>query len=282
MIKKVLMLSLILSLVCGCAQNQNAVNANSYESVTETETVVVTETYTILDTKTVKQLLAIAMEPVGQTMYVWGGGWNEEDTGAGIEAVTLGISPRWKDFFEQQDVNYDIKNSWYQIHDGLDCSGYIGWVVYNVLENESGKEGYVDSSTKMADLFAQKGLGNVEEINAETIFYPGDIVSMDGHVWMVLGMCEDGSVLLSHSSPPGVRISGTEKDGGSSQAVLLANEVMSTYYPKWYEKYPECAVKENYLSGKVFRWNETLRDDESVRDMTAEEVVGMLFGIEKK
>ena len=57
--------------------------------------------------KTLQEFLKIAMEPVGQTMYVWGGGWNEEDTGAGIEATTLGLSSQWKIFFEQQSSNYD-------------------------------------------------------------------------------------------------------------------------------------------------------------------------------
>ena len=101
--------------------------------------------------------LQTAILPVGQTMYVWGGGWNEEDTGAGVEAVTLGISPAWAEFAAKQDAAYDYKKTKYQIHDGLDCSGYVGWVVYNVLETENGKDGYVLSSTKMAEEFASHG-----------------------------------------------------------------------------------------------------------------------------
>lgn len=39
---------------------------------------------TVVDNqKTLQNFLTIAIQPVGQTMYVWGGGWNEEDTGAG-------------------------------------------------------------------------------------------------------------------------------------------------------------------------------------------------------
>ena len=49
-----------------------------------------------------ERFLEIAIEPVGQTMYVWGGGWNEEDTGAGVEAVTIGVSDHWASFFEDR------------------------------------------------------------------------------------------------------------------------------------------------------------------------------------
>ena len=41
---------------------------------------------------TLKELLLTALQPVGSTMYVWGGGWNEADTGAGPDAVTIGVS----------------------------------------------------------------------------------------------------------------------------------------------------------------------------------------------
>ena len=58
-----------------------------------------------------EHFLEIAMEPVGQTMYVWGGGWNEEDTGAGVEAVTIGVSDQWASFFEEQDASYDYQNT---------------------------------------------------------------------------------------------------------------------------------------------------------------------------
>jgi len=54
--------------------------------------------------------LRIAKKPVGSTMYVWGGGWNKEDTGSGTEAVSIGLSPRWKEFYELQDKDYDYKN----------------------------------------------------------------------------------------------------------------------------------------------------------------------------
>ena len=38
---------------------------------------------------TLENLLKTALLPIGNTMYIYGGGWNEEDTGAGIEAMTI-------------------------------------------------------------------------------------------------------------------------------------------------------------------------------------------------
>lgn len=136
-------------------------------------------------------------------MYIWGGGWNEEDTGSGIEAVMLGLSPQWAEFAAQQDKDYNHKNHRYQIHDGLDCSGYVGWAVYNTLETENGRPGYVCSSSIMAESFSQRGLGTYVPVQELDRWEPGDVMSMKGHVWIVVGMCADGSVVLLHASPPG-------------------------------------------------------------------------------
>lgn len=242
---------------------------------------IVTLTPTENTKKSILDLLKISAEPVGKTMYVWGGGWNEEDTAAGIEAVTLGISDAWEAFALQQDSSYDYNNTKFQIHDGLDCSGYIGWVVYNVLETENEKDGYVLSASKMAEDFANRGLGDyltTSELNHR--WQSGDIMSMDGHVWMVVGMCEDGSVLMLHSSPPGVGFYGTTlADGSKSQAVTLAEQVMETHYPDWYAKYPKCDRPYSYLTtSSAMRWNrETLTDAENLSNMSAEKIVTKIF-----
>ena len=44
--------------------------------------------------------LQVSMQPVGECMYIWGGGWNAADNGPGIEAVNIGVSKRWKEFFQ--------------------------------------------------------------------------------------------------------------------------------------------------------------------------------------
>lgn len=229
---------------------------------------------------TLENLLRTALLPVGNTMYIWGGGWNEEDTGAGIEAVSFGVSPKWKEFADRQDSDYNVKEHRYQIHDGLDCSGYVGWIIYNVMETEENKEGYVTKSTDTAGHLANLGLGDFYDTNREKTFLCGDIVSMKGHVWISLGTCADSSVLLLHSSPPGVRFSGTRlPDGSQSQAVSLAQQVMETYYPDWYARYPACDVSADYLENvSLLRITDTVFPDaDKLRALSPEELVTFLF-----
>ena len=220
-------------------------------------------------------LLKNALLPVGNTMYIWGGGWNEEDTGAGIEAVTIGVSPRWKEFADKQTAAYDYQKYSYHIHDGLDCTGYIGWLVYNSLNRKSGYEGCV--STKVTASFVSRGWGSI--VNTKTP-QPGDICETSTHVWMSLGTCADGSILLIHSSPPGVSICGTLlPNGAKSRAVTLAEKLMSTYYPDWYKRFPNCSRSYSYItSASVFRWNTaTLSDEHGLGNMNANEIADYLF-----
>lgn len=82
---------------------------------------------------TTTDFLKNALKPVGQTLYIYGGGWNEAQTGSGTEALTLGLSKEWKSFYDTQDSTYNYENYMYEIHKGLDCSGYVGWTIYNTL-----------------------------------------------------------------------------------------------------------------------------------------------------
>lgn len=228
--------------------------------------------------ETLVDFLRTALLPVGNTMYIWGGGWNEEDTGAGTGAVTIGVYPQWAEFATLQDENYNYKEHRYEILNGLDCSGYVGWAVYNLFEKESGNTGYVYKSTETAAEYSGFGWGELLENPAE--FLAGDIVSMKGHVWICLGMCEDGSVVLMHASPPGVSICGTVSESGEkSQAVILAEKYMSDYYPEWQRKYPDREVGLKYVTDvSVMRWNEeTLPDAKKMQEMSAEEVLQLLF-----
>ena len=269
---RVLAIILILILTAGLGLSL-FLNRTVNENVSQKDTVAEND-------KTMQEFLKIAMEPVGQTMYVWGGGWNEEDTGAGIEATTLGLSSQWKIFFEQQSSNYDYQTTLYQIHDGLDCSGYVGWVIYNLMESESGQSGYVMKSQEMASTYASYGWGTFTPYSEVTDHKPGDIFSNEGHVYISLGTCDDGSVLLVHSSPPGVRLCGTLlASGESSKAVELASSIMSTHYPEWFEKYPSCEVDLSYLTNyDQFRWNaDTLSDAQFIQNLSAEEIADLLW-----
>lgn len=232
---------------------------------------------------TMEHFLQTALEPVGTTMYIWGGGWDSEDSNAGATSTRIGVSPTWEKYAKLQDESYDFEEHKWERENGLDCSGYVGWVLYNTFETEEGQNGYVMSSTDMAKTYAEWGFGKCIKNPKE--FLPGDVVSMEGHVWISLGTCEDGSVLFVHSSPPGVMVCGTEvpdsneisKDG-KSIAVQLAEDYMSTFYPGWYEKYPNCMKPSSYLENvSVLRWNsKTMTDVEEFQDMGGEEILDLL------
>ena len=242
---------------------------------------IVKENRSISKTASIEMFLKTALEPVGSTMYIWGGGWNAADNASGATATEIGASPQWKCFADAQDESYDFEAHRYERENGLDCSGYVGWVLYNTFEKEAGLPGYVTLSTDMAESMAQRGWGKL--IKNPQKFLPGDIVSMEGHVWICLGTCEDGSVLLVHSSPPGVSMCGTrlkemETASAESAAVQLATEYMKSYHSIWQEKYPVREVPLVYLENViVFRWSaSTMQDAENLQEKSAEEIMRIL------
>ena len=231
-----------------------------------------------------KNFLKTALMPVGKTMYVWGGGWNKEDTGAGIEAVSIGLSPNWEKFTKKQNNNYNYKKTKYQIHDGLDCSGYVGWVIYNVFNDKDGQKGYVMLAEKMAKEFSKQGFGTFTPAKLVKNYRAGDIMSNKYHVYIVIGTCSDGSVVLMHASPPGVQINGTVNSKGqkNSEAKKLADTYMKKYYPIWYAKYPPKTLELSYLKKyDQMRWNigknGVLQDDENLVGMNASQVLKVIF-----
>ena len=272
--------------------------------------------------RTLKNFLQTALAPVGTTLYIYGGGWDWQDEGSAIQTRTLGVSQDWIRFFNSQDENYtfkekdgdeakaDPKTSYYPYGEyneyyyaGLDCSGYLGWVIYNTFESESGKNGYVGGSTGFAKRLSAKGWGEwTQDIqvpdgkNGYTML-PGDVMSINGHVWVSLGTCEDGSVVILHSTPSvsrtgqpggGVQISAIGADK-NCEAYKLADEYMSKYYPEWYERYQTHLCDparyfgfEGENAGR-FTWNtegtaDGLADPENLQEMTPEEVLAVSFG----
>lgn len=271
--------------------------------------------------RTLKNFFATAMMPVGTTLYIYGGDWNWQDEGAAFQTRTIGLSDDWRRFFYSQDVNYTFKekdgdeskkdaaHSYYPYggyneyyYAGLDCSGYVGWTLYNVMNKEDGKDGYVMSSTKLAKTLVEKGWGKWTQNYKKPVnykdseFLPGDIFSKKGHVWICLGTCEDGSIVILHSTAADSR---TGQPGGGPElsaigeskdcdAYRLADEYMSTYFPDWYARYPialknyeEYTHVEGEYVGK-FSWNLTgadavLSDPDNLRSKRPEEILEILF-----
>lgn len=241
-------------------------------------------------TSSMEKFLETALEPVGSTMYIWGGGWDSEDSSAGATSTRIGLSPTWREFAGRQDASYDFEEHRWERENGLDCSGYVGWVLYNTFETKDEHTGYVMSSTDMAETYADWGFGKCMKNPKE--FLPGDIVSMEGHVWISLGTCEDGSVLLVHSSPPGVMVCGTQvpensrkstykeekKESEKSIAIQLAESFMEENYPEWYARFSNCSKPDSYLENvTLMRWNEkTLDDAKEFQNLSGEEVLEFL------
>lgn len=279
--------------------------------------------------RTLKNVLSTALNPVGTCLYVYGGTWEWQDEGvlaaggsSSPQATNIGLHQTWLDFFQSQDENYVYRNnadptkSYYPhmaynqyYYAGTDCSGYMGWLVYNVANTQSGNEGYVTSARLEAKMFADKGFGSwVPSLNSESIqpadFKPGDIFSTSGHTWICLGKCEDGSLVIMHSTPSasktgkdggGVQISAVAPKGASTtecEAYELAKEYMAKYYPAWSQRYtPVVKTWPDYVRdsggntestiGK-FSWGtgegEYLTDPDGYANRTANQILKDLFG----
>ncbi|MBR1442100.1 MAG: hypothetical protein IJ583_01025 [Firmicutes bacterium] len=219
-----------------------------------------------------KQLTETALLPVGKTMYIYGGGWNEADEGSGEDSMRIGISEKWVEYFEKQDKNYDYTKTRYLLGMGLDCSGYIGWLVYNLFPCESG---YVRKAATMAEYLADVGFGIYKEKENVKDHIIGDIMSGGGHVYMVLGKCGDGSLVIVHSSPNGVQVNGTVDIYGSekSEAVAAAEKYMKKNCPVWYGRYDRYYRGIEYLREySQMRWT-VLSDEENYKEKHIEEIL---------
>ena len=253
--------------------------------------------------RTLKNFLATAMEPAGHTLYVYGGAWNWQDDGSSAQARSIGVPQSWVNFFDENDASYsyrtnDAASTYYPYGEynryyyaGADCSGYVGWAVYNMLNTEDGHAGYVLGGSKMAAAFARQGLGQRYESVGVYDFRPGDIMSMDTHVWIYLGRCGDGSSVILHSTPsksktgsPGGGVQLTALGSPDSRAYALVCEYMAKY-PEWSERYtPICESFSNYTSftrDTAGRFRFEIDDPYGYADMSADEILADLFKRDK-
>ena len=273
--------------------------------------------------RTVTNFLKTALMPVGTTLYIYGGGWDWQDIGSAVQARSFGVSPDWVRFFESQDENFtyrekdgdaakaDPEHSYYPYggyneyyYAGLDCAGFVGWALYNTLETKEGEAGYVSDAAGIAKRLYECGFGDwTQDIKAPDgkngyEMRPGDVMSTNGHVWISLGTCDDGSVVIVHSAPSksrrlqpggGVQISAVGTDE-SCEAYTLAERYMAKYYPAWYARYPICLCDpevyfafEGEQAGR-FSWRtdgggDGFTDPDGIRDMKPAQVLELLFGI---
>ena len=229
---------------------------------------------------TLTKFLKTMIQPVGNTLYVWGGGHDAWTDGDGLR---IGMNPKWKQFYNQQGASYNYTKHRYEYQNGLDCSGLVSWAVYNTYNTKSNQKetAYSSTSTGFPAYLTNKGFGSHGKVSGGT-FTPGDVVSMTGHVWVVLGMCSDGSLVIVHATPPVVQISGTVNTAGStnSEAVKLANAYMKKYYSDAAGKYNLCIASKAYVNNvDRFHWSSSsMRDPDGLRNMTAAQVLEKLIG----
>lgn len=271
--------------------------------------------------KTLTNFLKTALMPAGTTLYIFGGGWDWQDIGSAVSARSLGVSNDWVKFYNENDADFTYKSkngdeankdpahSYYPYggyneyyYAGLDCSGFVGWIEYNTFETKDGEPGYVMYAEAMAKNLSERGFGEwTQDIKAPDgnnryIMLPGDIMSTNGHVWVSLGTCNDGSIVIIHSTPSdsrsgqpggGVQISavGTDK---SCEAYKLADKYMSKYFPEWYKRYPiKLCDPEVYFGFKGeapgrFTWDiannaNGFTDPDNLQEKKPEEVLKILF-----
>ena len=230
-------------------------------------------------------MLKKAIMPMGKTMYIYGGGWNESDTGGGREALSFGLSPAWAPFANTRSADYSFRDYDYKkdisvIHLGLDCSGYVGWVLYNTMRD--GRD-YVFKSSEAVKRLSEMGLGR--RIPREEVKHrrAGDIMSSAcsccSHVYICIGECSDGSLVLIHSSPSGVQLSYTPSPEGecSSAAADTVKKYMYGYYPKWMERFPAIYRDTKYLTHYEQLSNTFMTDKYGLRDMDPDKILKMIF-----
>ena len=235
--------------------------------------------------KTIKNYLAGALKPVGKALYVWGGGWNDS-TRKGLSSTMTKWYKQWSsnpsgyDYHNYNDLTVTNRAK------GFDCSGFVGWSAYQVMQTQSGVGyGYTVVSGEVGSYYVGKGWGTI--VNQSYLsqhswtLRPGDIGYNDGHTWIVIGQCSDKSVVIVHSTPQaGVQISGTTTPTGSysSEAVALAKKYMSMY--SGYSIFNYHPSVGNYIrNGNYLRWNRaTLSDPDGYLKKSADEILYDLFG----
>lgn len=214
---------------------------------------------------TIKRFIKTALIPVGHTMYVYGGGWDETDTAASVEARTIGESKQWNKFYMAQSSLYNYKDYLHLSSLGLDCTGYIGWAIYNLLYNENNRQGFVFKSGVLGEKLHLLGLGSITHAEHVNTRHCGDIFysAKCSHAYICVGECPDKSVVLLHASPPGVMVSGTKTpENKDSLAITIAQRFMHNHFPDWINRYPDVSRGTDYLQGyNRFRFYNVLVPD---------------------
>ena len=275
--------------------------------------------------KTIKNYIGTALSAVGSSLYIFGGTWNWQSNDNSLLSSHIGIPQSWIDFFNIHDASYSYKEYVYKnksvinkklsyypfnkintyYYAGVDCSAFMGWVLYNILHTKSNLQHKTTISSLITSDYLSKGWGKTltayelkKPKNYKNSQYKvGDIVSTKGHCWICLGTCNDGSIIFVHSSPGKESRLGELYRGSGPQisaignndqcdAYKLADYYMKKYYPKWYKRYKIYLVSyEDYTNfansqNALFRWDTSgsfMSDPENYQNKKPEEILKDIF-----
>lgn len=59
-------------------------------------------------------------------MYIWGGGWNKADTGAGTDGLRIGLNASWRKFCAKQKASYNYRKHRFAFE--------MDWIVLDLLD----------------------------------------------------------------------------------------------------------------------------------------------------
>ena len=126
-----------------------------------------------------KDAVETALSLVGKVNYFWGG-----------KSLVIGWDSRWGELAQVWAAGSSTTGTWRPY--GLDCSGMMDWVFYNITDGEyvlgrgGGASAQHSYCTPVSQAEAQPG---------DLAFYPDD-----SHVGIVVGRREDGKLLICHCS----------------------------------------------------------------------------------
>ena len=231
--------------------------------------------------RTIKNYLLNALQPCGRVLYIWGGGWNQGNI--------KGVPSSWTDWYNSQGSSFNYNNyrdlSAANRAKGLDCSGFVGWAAYQIMQSSSyAGYGYTVVSGSVGGSYIGRGWGSIltqSQLAASGYkMYPGDIGYDANHVWIIVGQCKDKSCVVLHSTPQaGVQLSGTPTPSGNydSRAVQVCERYMRLY--PGFSRFPYRTSCGNFITrSNYFRWNRsTLADPDGFMNMNAEQVLSNLY-----
>lgn len=168
----------------------------------------------------IENMIELGKTLMGKTPYVWGGGHHDWQT------------QKAKD-----------------IPDGLDCSSYVAWALYNGMGIDIG---LAPVSGDFENYFEKVATGTLDGAKR------GDIVASDGHIEIYLGEDDNGKPMSLHATNDRTHITITETNWGDGMSgkVVLRPSVADAKAGKNGLKYDESLIKKVY-DGKFTSERET-------------------------